>query len=206
MNEVEISYWAKELEEAMKDRTRVKNRARQFEIKNKSFIESVEEREKIAKKSLKQALKNTEYEKFTKIPGVSTVTTGHLVRYTRNNKRIVKKGKYVGTKISKEPKKYPGPRSLRHHAGFHVEDGKAARKKRGEKVTWNTNFRNSLLRWANSVWRKRKGKYWDIMKKAYEESLKNPQHKDWTEAHHKNHARRIGVQELLNDFYQEYLA
>lgn len=207
MKEIEISFWAKELEEAMKERTRVMNRVRQFGITPQSYVKAVKDREKLAKKNLKENLKRTKYISLTNIPGVGETTVGNLVRYTRDNKRIVKNGKYVGTQMSTNPKPYPGARSLVHHAGFHndPETGRAAKRKRGEQIDFNQRFKSSMLRWSNSVWKLRKGPYWKIMKKAYEKSLKNPNHSDWTDPHHKAHARRIGIKELLKDFYGNYL-
>jgi hypothetical protein len=42
-------------------------------------------------------------------------------------------------------RRFPGPRSLRHYCGIHPHNGKAARKTKGQKLSWSPRIKSVLL-------------------------------------------------------------
>lgn len=201
MNEKEIWYWAGEKEDATVAKTGAMNRARQFGITDPDYLKPYLEAERKAEHHLKELIDNSKYSKLRQ-PGVSDVTIGKMIRYTRKNEIIKdKKGKPKGLKLDSRMKDYKGLRSLWHDFGFHVKDGKAAKLRRGQKADFNPKARSAMLSWAASVWMRKTGIYGKYMEQVYNQSKQNPNHADWTEAHHKNHAKRLAIKELLADFY-----
>jgi hypothetical protein len=97
--------------------------------------------------------------------------------------------------VKLNPARFDTVSKLYKYCGLHVEDGRAPRRRAGEKTGWNPEARTMMWRLGESF-RMRGGfykmKYYDF----YEESL--AKHPDWTRAHVMADARRRTVKLFLS--------
>jgi len=156
----------------------------------------------------------------------------HLIKSERiySKTKTDKNGdpRYVGTKFLDELRSFNSFQSLIHFAGQHqrckncgysqkdCKCGKLelviAKERRGFPVDWSPTFRKWLLNIASSLYRSSASDapYEIIYKQALQKSLQNPNHVNWDKknpknTHHKNHARRIMIRQLLKDFYNNFM-
>lgn len=101
--------------------------------------------------------------------------------------------------------RFPTVSSLWHYCGFHVVDGKSAKRKRGEAGSWNPRVRTALWNLGNSIiknrenpWRASYERFRDEELAAHDVKCPNCKTKD---GHCGARARRRVVKEILKEFY-----
>jgi len=105
-------------------------------------------------------------------------------------------GAYLITVLN--PAKFETVSKMWKYTGLHVVDGKAPRRVAGKQVDWNPVARTMMWKLGENF-RMVGGFYKYMYRKFYDESLEK--HKDWTKAHHLNHARRVTVKLFLSHWY-----
>jgi len=82
-----------------------------------------------------------------------------------------------------------------------------AKLRKGKPIDWNEGFRKWLLGIRTSLFRSsaKDAPYQIIYTQNLQKSMGNPDRADWTELHHKNHAKRLMIRQLLKDFYNNYM-
>jgi hypothetical protein len=104
-----------------------------------------------------------------------------------------------------DPGRFSGVQAMRHYCGYHVVDGHAAKRKKGEAQTWNGKIRTALWSWSTSMLKTRN----PVWRPLYDEYLAAE-----LEVHGKKHpkctaiqghcgarARMKVVQQVLKQFY-----
>jgi len=104
---------------------------------------------------------------------------------------------------------------LWHYAGFHVVNGKAAKRAKGSVVTWNPELRCTLWKWADSMIKHRENIWRSIYDGYLAEELKVHGEKckcETSQGHSGARARRRVIKNVLREYWlqickpgQEYL-
>jgi hypothetical protein len=81
------------------------------------------------------------------------------------------------------------------YCGYHVVDGVAPKRKRGQKSNWNGNARSKMWNVVQSMIRATGKPYHKMYLPLKEDALKN--HPDWSKGHAHNHAIRVVAKRFL---------
>jgi len=101
-----------------------------------------------------------------------------------------------------EIERFPTVSSLWKYAGMHVVDGKAPRRKRGEKVDWNPRFRSLCYNIGKSFVINTKGPYRQHYDRFKAEDTEK--HPDLSKGHLDARARRKTVKLFLSHLYMKW--
>lgn len=96
------------------------------------------------------------------------------------------------------PARFDTVSKMYKYTGLHVVDGRAPRRIPGQSADYNPKARTMMFRLGESF-RKVGGVYKYFYYRFLDESMR--EHRDWSMAHHINHARRLTVKLFLSHYY-----
>ncbi len=191
---LEIAFWAKEYERWSDFLKRSKQRARHYGIESKEYLEYLEKKRHELELKLRKLISETCYAPLLEINGLGPATVGLLIAYTRDNKRV--SGKEII--LSEEPKPFRNFKAISKFFGLHGDQVK--KPTRGQKLDYNLRAKSVLIRFVYSPFLQ--GVWKQLYLRELQRSKQNVKHKDWTEGHHKAHARRKVAREVLREFWR----
>jgi len=103
--------------------------------------------------------------------------------------------------VIRDPARFSNPSKVWKYFGLDVVDGKARRRKKGEKLTWNPFAK--VLAWKIGEAFVKQGKFFREMYLEEKEKAKR-KHPDWSKLHIHNHAKRVVAKRFLALFWAKW--